>query len=368
MISVRADMSGGPRHILTLVNALRALDPGIKLYGAISCSTADELAPLLRMQFHQTVEIPRQQFSIHTLFTLRRFVRENGISIIHSHGFGAGLYSRLIAATFMGSKTPVVVHTFHGLHSAKYGLNMAKNAIQALFRPFTNAFIAVSDEEALFAKRSLIAPANKVVTILNGINLPDKMSPKTTRDHVVAGSLTRLDPIKDPAGLVYQFEEFFNQNPKAALELRLCGVDLDNLPLTSSRIHVFPPTREPHSFLQGLDLYVSHSRSEGLPLAVLEAMANGTPCLLSDIPGHHYFLSRHIALSFELDNKSSFQKALQQLLINAGLRQELAKKAFSYVQKHHSSQAMASHVRALYQTLLHNKTPRTTVRDPSNML
>ena len=40
------------------------------------------------------------------------------------------------------------------------------------------------------------------------------------------------------------------------------------------------------SWLQAADLFVSASRSEGMPLAVLEALSCGCPALLSDIAPH----------------------------------------------------------------------------------
>lgn len=43
---------------------------------------------------------------------------------------------------------------------------------------------------------------------------------------------------------------------------------------------------EPWSFLASCDAYVSASTREGLPNAVLEAIAAGLPCVLSDIDGH----------------------------------------------------------------------------------
>ena len=43
--------------------------------------------------------------------------------------------------------------------------------------------------------------------------------------------------------------------------------------------------------LAAADVYVSASRSEGLPFAVMEAMGCALPCVLSDVKGHRDLLS-----------------------------------------------------------------------------
>ncbi len=57
-------------------------------------------------------------------------------------------------------------------------------------------------------------------------------------------------------------------------------------------------------FLQLSDFFISASISEGLPNSVLEAMATGLPCLLSDIDSHREIvglLPKKEQLIFDLD-------------------------------------------------------------------
>src|SRR5690625_1499928 len=42
-------------------------------------------------------------------------------------------------------------------------------------------------------------------------------------------------------------------------------------------------------YLQASDYFISCSKAEGLPMAVIEALACGLPCLLSDIRPHAEF-------------------------------------------------------------------------------
>ena len=51
-------------------------------------------------------------------------------------------------------------------------------------------------------------------------------------------------------------------------------------------------------YYQASDIYISTSLSEGLPLAVLEAMSCGLPCVLSDIAQHRYILKEQDSITF----------------------------------------------------------------------
>jgi glycosyltransferase involved in cell wall biosynthesis len=57
-------------------------------------------------------------------------------------------------------------------------------------------------------------------------------------------------------------------------------------------------------YYKASDVYISSSKSEGLPNSVLEAMASGLPVVLSDIPQHKeiYNLNHEVGYLFESDN------------------------------------------------------------------
>jgi glycosyltransferase involved in cell wall biosynthesis len=58
---------------------------------------------------------------------------------------------------------------------------------------------------------------------------------------------------------------------------------------------VFGPTRDVRPYLWAADAFVFPSQREGMPNAVLEALATGLPLVLSDIAPHRELLAQHPA-------------------------------------------------------------------------
>ncbi len=93
--------------------------------------------------------------------------------------------------------------------------------------------------------------------------------------------------------------------------------------------------------LRAADLFVMPSRSEGMPLALLEAMAAGTPALASRVGGVPR-VAGDCAVLVEPENPDALANALVSLLADRPLRERLARKAriraqdFSVARAHHA--------------------------------
>ncbi len=91
---------------------------------------------------------------------------------------------------------------------------------------------------------------------------------------------------------------------RSRLETMLSEQGLDAVFLAGNREPVAP-------YLAATDLYVSASRSEGLPFNIMEAMDMGLPILASDTKGQNDLLPADMLYS--LDDQAAFCKALKEV-------------------------------------------------------
>jgi glycosyltransferase involved in cell wall biosynthesis len=114
------------------------------------------------------------------------------------------------------------------------------------------------------------------------------------------------------------------------------------------------PRDEVYAALAATDVFLSPSWGEGLPVAVIEAMACGCPVILSDIPPH-----REIAGSVDFiplippADVAGFAQALTRFhALSPNERKELGRKCRRLIEEHFSLTAMHQGYLAIYEQVL----------------
>lgn len=129
----------------------------------------------------------------------------------------------------------------------------------------TDYFVPVSLEKKLELRKKLNIPAYKIVYLVLGV----------------------LVPRKNNKLIIDAFHKIENDN----IELLIVGAGTEEKMLkeragNDKRITFTGATGFPLQYLQASDILISSSLAEGLPNTVLEALACGLPCVLSDIDPH----------------------------------------------------------------------------------
>lgn len=296
MITARSDVGGGPKHVYDLAKGLKG--SGAKIYLTIaSPSDPPNFSKFLDV-FDHHLFIPHRRFSFFCFLKILLFCRLNSVQIVHSHGRGAGYYSRPLS--LFGIQ---VVHTFHGAHVEDSLSGKVKNIIDRFFSLFPQKFICVSNDEREIVLNLGWADKLSVHVVHNGVDqnvIAKKFSTLTkeeARDKFglaqskkIYGTLSRLTYQKG-IDLLLESQDLLKFDEDTLFVVAGGGEDLEKLKTVIANKNIqnvilLGEVNEPIEFLRALDGYFSFARWEGFPLSVLEAFAVGLPCVISDVSGH----------------------------------------------------------------------------------
>jgi len=357
-ISVRADTGGGPQHIWSL---LQGFSGDVKAF--IACPK--EAPYWQRFKDSSSVEkmvsIPHRKFTFKDFFKLVKFVQQNNIDLIHSHGKGGGVYSRLL-----GLYTRLkVVHTFHGVHTGDYGfVKLFFYRFYERFMSFcTDKIIFVSESEKRQALSQSLVPEKLTLVICNGIDasLAEQIICKPLLNEPDEKILTivnvnRFNRQKNPWLLLSIYEELIKrcEVPFRFIILGDGGwkeqfIEKINSMNIASDFILPGSVDEPLAWFQLADIFLSTALWEGLPLAPLEAMSCSLPLVLSNVTGNSEVITEgENGFLFESENVVEATDCILKLVNDLDKRVKMGQKGLSLVKTRFSSQHMIKETVRLY--------------------
>ena len=232
------------------------------------------------------------------LGALYRMMRKGRFDLVHAHSSKAGLLGRLAARA---AGVPSVVFTSHGWPFSQ-GRSFWKRSLLAFLERLagylTNSIVCVSEYERQLALKCKVARSRKLVTIHNGLPLQTGRSlGRTTvrweiglaESDVAITMIARLSPPKDPGTLLQASLRL----PRAGWKMLLVGdgplslraADFIGAHGLSDRVRLMGARTDIVDLLAASDIFVLSSRSEGLPLAIIEAMMAGLPVVATRVGG-----------------------------------------------------------------------------------
>lgn len=167
-------------------------------------------------------------------------------------------------------------------------------------------------------------------------------------DDLIMTCVANLKPGKGHLVLLSAFEQLHHRYPRIRLLLIGSGPNEKEIRRklgtmnSSSHIHLMGYRQDISNLLSATDIFVLPTEREGMSNAILEAMAAGLPCVITDIPVNRELVSDgRTGLLFDYKDARHLCQKLDQLITNEVLRQEIGKAAQQYTQVNHSLQVVA---------------------------
>lgn len=161
-------------------------------------------------------------------------------------------------------------------------------------------------------------------------------------------SIGRIDPVKNLDVLI---QAFLSRRVSSAKKLVICGDDrneygryLHELAGDDARVVFAGPVYGDYkeALLEYAFAFCLVSTSEGFPIALLEAMAHGCPCICSDIPANEEALSRELGIWCTARDVNDLRKQMESLEKNKGNLKVIGMKLRDRVKMHFSWDKVAA--------------------------
>jgi glycosyltransferase involved in cell wall biosynthesis len=260
------------------------------------------------------LQVPGPYNILKGVMGLRRLIKKHKIDLLHMGIFGSE-FSVLLAALITRTPTIAVLTTTYDLE-ARLATSSRKGIFQSwkwraiylvhaiLARMVKVHYIAYSEEIKRSAIKNLHLPVDKIAVIPLGLHpeefdatrLPQDAVKKVKNELGLNGvypilvNVARLAPVKGQKELLEAMPHILRRFPEAKLLLAGDGPLLEELSQLRNnlrlqkQVYLLGRRDDIAALLASSDIFVFSSYYEGLPGAVIEAMAAGKPVVAFNIP------------------------------------------------------------------------------------
>ena len=298
-------------------------------------------------------------------FQLCWVIYRRRVDLLHVNSYVPGNYARLAAALM---QVPIVIDHWHGFTR----FNVKRRLICRLLGRFTDLSLAVSrGVRDYLVSQGGLDPA-KVRVVANGVDV-------AAIDSARPGPLVRRElglPESSPViGLVGRLDhwgkghkELFEamailkeRHPVHALivgggrridEIKALAASLG----LAGEVHFLGTRRDVPDLLNAMDIFVLPSHSEGVSLALLEAMAAGLPVIATSVGGTpEVVMDGENGLLIPPRDAEALAGALARLLEAPDFAKKLGANARRHVREHYSLDRLGREINEIYGDLAQKK-------------
>ena len=289
---------------------------------------------------------------IASIFSLKKVLQQERPACAHLHSAKGGFLGRL-ACKLARQKS---LYTPHALSYLSFTGVKRKLffALEKLAGQFTYKLLAISHSEAERLIKDLGQKREDIYVIPNSLvvenyfysSFSNNSNLHSLESEIKIGTIARLTPQKNPLLFIDIANEVIKKEGsrvhfyflgvgehdhlKEEVEARIRQYNIGN------NIHLLQrgDLQTSIHFLQQLDVFLFPSVFEGLSYALLEAMLQGVPCVVSNVDGNNDVIHNQVN-GFACNNLSEYTDAISLLINDKQRAATFGQAAKDYVLKHH---------------------------------
>jgi glycosyltransferase involved in cell wall biosynthesis len=299
----------------------------------------------------------RGQIDRTAITAIRELATRTKADVVHAHGYKADIY---VYFALRGSGIPFV-STCHNWIDNDLTASLYGKADRLVLRNFS-AIAAVSGA----VKQRLLKAGvreDKIHLVRNGIDLRPfdnaaSSGGSTLAEHIpTVGLVGRLGHEKGVDIFFRAAALVLKDYPSAKFVVAGDGPDLEKLQLLIDELKIRDSVSmlgrrdDMPSVYASLDILVSSSRLEGLPMTILEGMATGLPIVatpVGDVPT--VVIDGHTGLLVPMEDVQALAAAINKLLQDPSLRERLGAAARKLIEDQFSAARMAGDYLGVYKS------------------
>lgn len=323
--------------------AVASMESGY-LWGAL-------LSEIIKFPLKNMVKPISLKKDLKCFFELKKVIKQFKPNIIHLHSSKAGVMGRL--ASIFNNKR--IVYTVHGFDSIRLKHRIFL-PLEKILQYFCGAIVPVSiyDEKNLCSEKI----TKKLYVVHNGIKEPEKKNHldliKSVSNRKIIMTIARISP---PQKKIQMFLDVAKSMPEYLFIW--IGGEFD-CPIDETRKKYVLPSNcilvgnipEASSYLNDCDLFVLFSNFEGLPMTIIEAMANKKPVVASDVGGINELIDENCGKLIETEEDAI--KSIKEILENSNTAAEMGNSAYEKYKKDFTIDAMWNKYKSIYKKLIKN--------------
>ncbi len=352
-------LGGIQTHLMTLATAVSQLGHDVHVILPGTAVLDPMVAPMAAagVTVHRLTNNPfTRKDRIVFIATLARLLRQIRPDLLHIQQSIPGYDQKAPLVAWL-TGVPITLITEHDYPRLLGGL---RDKLLPLLSRLVDGVITVSDfSRQLLTDRPY--PRDKIAVIYNGIDLEAfagvQVAEKRPFSHLFTiGYLGRLEPHKGIDDLIRATAQLVPTHPDLHVNISGNGPERPSLEALAhelniaDHVHFLGRVPDAADFLRQLDIFVLPSRFEAFGLVAAEAMAVGTPAIVSDAGGLPEVVANgETGFVVPVDAPNALAAAVANLKENATLRQQFIQAGKKRTARCFSAERMAAETVQLYE-------------------